>query len=319
MSSKIIILFLILFSALSTHQPIKEPPPNVIIITIDGVRWQDIFSGKDPSGNAINSEKNYPNLYFWFIKNGITFGNFSEVRVSGPAHISLPGYLEIMRGYPTLDCLSNECDKNIKPTLVNQFNSSAVFSSWETIDHVVDNTPVMSTGRNYTNDKYNALKLIHNKNYPVVWDNENYRPDYYTVEAVYNYLENNKPEFLWVSLGDTDEYAHAGNYDGYVYSLKFADHFIGQFISKIRKTEYGKNAVIIVTVDHGRSNDWRSHGWDPESARTWIMINGKSIPPLGMVQLKETVHPSNIFPTVMELRNDSYNNKSLLNFQLYIK
>jgi hypothetical protein len=311
MQKLLLLLILVFVSIIPNNKSIVATnSPNVILITLDGVRWQEIFNGQTPDHQPIDSQKLLPNLYQNFVSNGIAFGNHSEVKVSGPAHISLPGYLEILRGHATLDCLNNDCGYNKEPTIVNLFNKSAVFSSWVTINHVVDKSPILNNGRNYRNLGFNKLNLPDNKDFPVAWGDKYYRPDFYTTEAVDIYLKNNHPEFLWISLGDTDENAHAGNYSGYLASLQFADQYIGNLLN----TQYGKNSIVIVTTDHGRSLDWRNHHWDPESARTWILMRGPGIPAIGMVQLNQIVHPANIYPTIIELLIKIKQEKSLLNY-----
>jgi alkaline phosphatase len=184
------------------------------------------------------------------------------------------------------------------------------------INFVVDDSPVMNTGRTYSNDKWNELKLFDYKDTPNFWG-EDYRPDFYTKKAVREYLQSNFPQFLWISLGDTDEAAHEGDYWGYLMSLQAADKFIGELIQGVESSFARDHTVVIVTTDHGRGLDWRNHGWDYESSRTWIMMHGTGIPHLGLVKLNKTVHPSNIYPTVIELKTGHSQRESLLNKRLY--
>ncbi len=46
MKKQILLLALLLFSHIGFTQQ-KETKPNVILITLDGLRWQELFSGAD--------------------------------------------------------------------------------------------------------------------------------------------------------------------------------------------------------------------------------------------------------------------------------
>lgn len=41
------------------------------------------------------------------------------------------------------------------------------------------------------------------------------------------YLRQVEPSFLFLGLGDTDEYAHRNDYRGYLRALGHADHVVG--------------------------------------------------------------------------------------------
>jgi 2,3-bisphosphoglycerate-independent phosphoglycerate mutase len=110
-----------------------------------------------------------------------------------------------------------------------------------------------------------------------------------------------------VSLGDTDEWAHAGDYELYMRALNDADDFIGKLIK-----EYDDNTIFILAEDHGRSSDWRSHGWDKDSARVWMMFYGKNVPANHFVKYNNVKSLSNIRPTILHLTNKEHSKDSLL-------
>jgi len=276
---------------------------KVVLVTIDGVRWQDVFNGTNPAmtKQKIKAPELLPNLYHYFVDNGLVIGKKSLFVASGPAHISLPGYLEIMRGHPSHDCTTNECEPKLTTTVVDMFDNAAVFTSWETIRKAVSNNNdkyVVSCGRNYRSEGWKKLELVDDTTFPQAWDPA-YRPDETTQRAVLEYLKKYTPQFLWVGLGDTDEWAHAGRYDEYIAALVSADKFIGDLIK-----HFDSDTTFIVTADHGRSNNWTFHGWDAESARDWIMMGGKKVPQKGFVKLPKTRALSNIFPTIKQLVTD---------------
>jgi len=296
------------------HEEVKPVPAHVVLITIDGVRWQDMFYGTDSGlfrGDPISSRELMPNIYHYFVDNGMVAGKESDVINSGPAHISLPGYLEIMRGHPSSqDCLDNYCNPKLDITLTDHFESAAVFASWDTIKKTVSKTPdkfVINCGRDYRSAEWFKMTLPDDKKFPVTFDDPDYRADEYTEKVVFEYLEYYRPQFLWVSLGDTDEWAHWGDYKNYLEELRRTDVFIGKLIN-----EYPKDTLFVLTEDHGRSRDWRNHGWDLDSARVWIMMYGVGVSPQHFVKFDGVKSLSNIKPTILHLTNKEHSKNSLL-------
>jgi len=86
-----------------------------------------------------------------------------------------------------------------------------------------------------------------------------------------------------------------------VASLRAADRLVGELVATLaRMGEYGASTTILVTTDHGRAAGFVSHG-GPDSARVWMMAMGGSVPARGAVDLRETVHLSNVAPTIRQL------------------
>lgn len=284
-----LLLLLLITNCAINKQLIKTSEPSkIILITLDGVRWQEMFDDKSPIPPylKVDSRKLMPHIYHHFVDNGIVIGKYSEIKLGNSAHMSLPGYYEILSGKIT-DCINNECESNTNQTLVNYFqNDAVVFGSWKLIDQVIDNT------KSYVNT--GNLDAI-------------YRSDLETIKVINQYLATfQQPKFLWVSLGNTDEWAHDGSYDNYLSSLQLADNFIDQIVK-----QYQANSSIIITTDHGRGIDWRQHGLDELSGRVWLLLCGKNIDKLGFIKLNETVYSYDIAPTILDLVGER-NNRSLL-------
>ena len=264
-----------------------QKSPDVILVTIDGTRWQEVYNGSDVSrdgGHHLTPRQIVPNLYNSFVDQGIAVGKTTPMIATGPNHISLPGYLEITRGHPSTDCQTNTCDPTIDQSVFWFFQKAAVFSSWSTISKTIP------TNAHVTMDTGGGAY---------------YRPDGETEEATLAYLMRNNPDFLWVSLGDTDEWAHHNSYDNYLKSLHSADKFIGDLVKLY------PNSTIIVTVDHGRSKYFSNHGPDKESERVWLMMRGPNVPHKGFVKT-QSVSLSNIFSTITDVEFDSHSPQSIL-------
>jgi hypothetical protein len=249
-------------------------PPHVVLITIDGVRHQEIFNGTDPifnKGPAISAPDLVPNLYYYFVGHGVAIGKVTPIVASGPNFISLPGYLEITRGHPSRDCQVNECRPIVNHSILQLFSNPAVFGSWIGIKYTL---PLHYQGYSDIGQPY-------------------YRDDIDTMSVVDSYLTQHKPDFLWVSLGDTDEYAHRSDYHAYLDALHNADAFIGKLIKNA-----DPNTIFVVTADHGRNANFRDHDSNKQSQRVWLMLYGSGIPTRGFVGA-EPLSLSNIYPTIL--------------------
>src|SRR5271157_1497958 len=99
--------------------PIPPPPankvvPNIILLTLDGVRPEDVWEGTNTSLSGkphIEARQLLPNIYHHLVDGGMAMGYLSPMIATGPNHISQPGYLEMMRGHPSQDCQSNHCPR----------------------------------------------------------------------------------------------------------------------------------------------------------------------------------------------------------------
>ena len=263
------------------------PPPHVVMVTIDGTRYQEVFQGTDPHlyhGRQLTAPELVPNMYHYFVEQGIVVGKLSPMTASGPNFISLPGYLEITRGHPSQDCQSNDCRPQVERSILQLYHTTAVFSSWEGIGRTI---PLNFSG-------YTDIGAPHYR-----WDPE-------TETKVFQYLNQGQPDFLWVSLGDTDEYAHQNNYIEYINALYGADNFIGQLIQRC-----DPNTIFMITVDHGRNKNFRDHGRDHRSRRVWLMIRGPGIPYRGFVKA-DSISLSNIYPTIVYLHSGVQSPDSIL-------
>ena len=251
-----------------------------ILVTLDGVRWQEIYNGTDDvfyHETPIKPEELTPNLHDYFVQQGIAIGKETPMIASGPNHVSMLGYLEITRGHPSIDCKNNSCNPLIEQSIFRFFNNSAVFGSWGNIEKTLPKDE---------NITYDIGKI--------------YRFDNLTEEAALKYLFKSNifqtcNDFLWISLGDTDEWAHLSGYKAYIESLQNADSFIGLLVWLF------PNSNIIVTTDHGRSLNFKDHGLDHESERVWLMMRGPNIPIKGIVKTNY-ISLSNIMPTIFSLK-----------------
>jgi hypothetical protein len=246
-------------------------------------------------------------------------GHGMEMSTAGNQRISLPSYREIFTGKSDAACQSNECALPPSRTVADDVydasgpESVAVVSSWPTIARAASAHPlrfVLTTGRKLTSqtDVLRADAEIdslldagaRSAAFPGEGD---YRPDAITSRIALRYLAVHRPRFLFVGLGDPDEYAHRNDYERYLESLHQADEFIGELEAQIDAMgARGRHTTVIVTTDHGRAANFRDHGfYHPESGRVWLVAGGGDVQTHGFANPAEKYTLADIAPTVRAL------------------
>jgi hypothetical protein len=282
-----------------------EPPRNghVVLVTIDGVRWQDFFEGSnaDWSGApAIPPEVLTPRMHALVASRGLALGapvdGCAIVRTSGGTNMSLPGYLEIFTGHAS-HCLDNSCSAPAETVLdvaARELHASvASVASWGSLAVAVTNG---QTGV-YVSAGQEGVAM---DPYP---GHDDYRPDATTALIALDYFVRHAPPFMHVGVGDTDELGHRNDYAGYLDALKAADALVGSIADAIDGMgAAGEKTTVIVTPDHGRNSDFTNHGTlNPESGRTFIVAFGARVPRRGVACLESDVTLADIAPTIRVL------------------
>lgn len=268
-------------------------PPAVVLVTVDGVRWQDVFEGAERSRIAVpmgSSPANPDPRIFgdakiddltkpegllprtWELvarRGGVALGHgvgCGVVRPRNTTHISLPGYLEIFTARRTT-CMSNVCPRVATPTVLdaaaNAGMSVASISSWEMLDAAATHggtNVVVSAGtarwpgkRPLDEARLEELVAEGERAKPFPAPNGTYRPDRYTTAIALEYLRVHRPRLLHVGLGDMDEHAHRDDYGAYLLSLREVDTFLGDLADTLESLGMLAHTTVILTSDHGRA------------------------------------------------------------------
>ena len=305
---------------------------SVILVVLDGVRWQEIFGGVDADlalshdmakDEVVGPEQLMPNLHALAGRRGVVLGGpggGATVTATGPNFTSLPGYTEILTGRSPRGCHDNNCPFTKERTLADEVRARtasddavAVISSWEDIERAASFRPgsiVVSTGRTQGE---NREKLRYDAEAGALLDEgagadpwpgtEDFRPDHLTAAIALRYLTAKRPRFLFLGLGEPDEQAHRDDYGAYLESLRQIDHVLGELASTLhRMGAYGRETTVLVTTDHGRSNDFVGHGRSaPESGRVWLMAFGGAVPPRGAAVTSRERRLADVAPTIRAL------------------
>ncbi|MDP9034578.1 MAG: alkaline phosphatase family protein [Myxococcota bacterium] len=303
----------------------------VVLVVLDGVRWQEVFAGEDHTlarrfglraPEWVTASALMPNLHRLIESEGAAIGApgaGASIAASGPEFISLPGYREIFAGKPDPGCFRNDCAQPPGRTIVDDLidvggpEEAAVVSSWPNVARAASSDPsrfVLSSGRRLLahvdalRSNPTVASLLDRGGRTSSWPGEgDYRPDAFTAGIALGYLEAKRPRFLFVGLGDCDEYAHHGDYRGYLEALRASDAFLGDLQAALQRMgARGRHTTVLVTADHGRAYDFTDHGGRyPESARVWLAAFGEEVGARGVVASVRRHTLSDIAPTVRAL------------------
>jgi hypothetical protein len=303
---------------------------TAILVAIDGVRWQEVYGGVESraaarhglsSSEVVDAAHLVPHLHRLMTVYGAAVGapgDGAPMEASGPNFVSLPGYMEMLTGRRDTGCTDNYCARVRFPTVADDvgranLGAAVAITSWESIDLAATSSPghvFVSAGRHGGTGR--AALAGH----PVVGPlmraaesvrpnpgNDDFRPDAYTANVALAVLESVRPAFLFVGLGETDEYAHADDYRSYLRALRAADVAIGNLADAAqRATAAGHPTTLFITTDHGRQSDFVSHGSAyPESARVWLIAAGAGIEARGAISSHTVRHLADVAPTIRQL------------------
>lgn len=305
--------------------PEAERPELVVLVTLDGVRWQEVFDGVDrvlaarsPSGPIQDARSLLPNIYKLFVDGGVALGHpdaKGSFCTANPHHTSLAGYQELLSARPT-SCTSNACGPTTEPTVVGALirvnarcEDIALVSSWHRVSNAWNSDEqravLLSSGREMANACGSTKIESANTEPPLPGAHPEYRRDADTERAALSLLKTTTPRFLHIALGDADEYAHEGDYGGYLRALRQHDAFLGRLHEAV--ANLNRRAVIIVTTDHGRGRTFSEHALYarriplPESDHIWLLASGHGVSAQGFVDLGGDRHLADVGATIAAL------------------
>jgi len=264
---------------------------NIVLVTIDGLRWQEVFGGidevlmvdKNYSKDSLRLQSSYsaetkeearqklmPWLWNTVAEKGQIYGNRwvgNKMDCTNIFRFSYPGYQEILTGFsdPYVDSNAKLYNKNQtvlewlhhKPTY---FGKVAAFASWDVFPYIINDKrsgiPVsvngaISSGKPLTPKEKILNKLIAEMPQPF----GGVRWDGFTFELAMEYAKKNHPKVLYIAFDETDDNAHASAYDKYLDSAYATDKWLSQLWSFIQNDPvYKDKTSMIITTDHGRGD-----------------------------------------------------------------
>ncbi|OFE13749.1 hypothetical protein PHACT_11890 [Pseudohongiella acticola] len=292
MTSRICIILMLLVAPVQARAA-----ENVVLITIDGIRWQELFRGLDarlaehPDYSARSEELVsafwresvtarrgliMPFVYGVMTAQGVMVGDRDQgscARMSNDWNFSYPGYNEILSGVTNDSIDSNAKVPNPEKTVLELLQQNpafagraAAFGSWDVfpyIYHVERSGIPVNIGLTLDPDSdferfLNTLQQDISPHWPTV------RHDAFTHHYALSTLREQQPRLVHIAYGEPDDFAHDGKYDEYVFASRRVDGFIEEVWQTLQSLEqYRDNTALFVTVDHGRGEmpleTWQHH------------------------------------------------------------
>jgi hypothetical protein len=325
---------------------IKPKTENIVFVMTDGLRWQELFRGADPA--LMNKESGVGDLdalkkQFWrdsieerrkalmpflwteIAGKGQIFGNRdkgSNMSVTNGFNFSYPGYNETLTGFadPRID--SNKKVPNPNVTVLEWLNKNpkykgkvAAFGAWDVISAAVNGErggfvanagydPLLAAP---VTDKIATINKL--KAETVVWGDEPF--DSFAFQTAMEYVKLHKPRVLYISLGETDDWAHDGKYELYLKSANRVDQYLKQVWDTLQAMpQYKGKTTMIFSPDHGRGEaptEWKGHGQRiPDSKYIWAAFMGPDTPVMGERSNIPELTQSQLAATLAALLGEDY-------------
>ena len=265
---------------------------NLVLVTLDGVRTEEIFAGVDEviASHAVTQpysdiaevrgrfagatpqarrEALMPVLWGKLISQGVIFGNRdlgSPMRVQNPYCISAPGYTEMLTGAPRADVTTNDIRRYAHPTALEMvarklqlpLGAVAQIGSWDGFASAAASRDhiILTTGAFDTlpaRFSTPEADTLAGLRRDVLGLWEEGSEDVLSFRIAEAYMQANTPRLTWIGLGNSDDWAHADRYDRLLVYLNRVDHLIGELWDALQANpQYRDQTTLIITTDHGR-------------------------------------------------------------------
>jgi bisphosphoglycerate-independent phosphoglycerate mutase (AlkP superfamily) len=134
--------------------------------------------------------------------------------------------------------------------------------------------------------------------------------DVFTHYAAMAFLKSSKPKVLYIAYGETDAWAHAGQYRGYLNAARQVDAWLQELWPFVQTTpEYKNRTALLITVDHGRGlgDEWTSHGQAIKGAdEMWFAVLAPGLPAKGEVTSNMQLYLQQLAQTIANLLGVTY-------------
>ena len=295
---KKIIIVLLLWAAIPVVAQ-QQKTKNLIVITLDGYRWQELFRGADSVrlfsrsffgqdsvwkirkhwAKTVQERREKLMPFFWntIAKQGQLYGNRdfdNYVNVKNKYWVSHAGYSEMFIGYPD-STITNGSPDNPHENVFEFFNKKpgyknnvAVFASWDEYYRILnEKRSGLLINAGWTDLKGPNLsemqkELNKQQHFMPKIFGVTERLDAATYPMAKEYLIQNHPKVLYIAFIDTDAHAHRGQYDFYLDAAHHTDAMIADLWNHLQQDPFYKDqTTLFITTDHGRGREkaWTGH------------------------------------------------------------
>ena len=246
--------------------PAQPARHNVILITLDGARTEEIFGGLDTevlrstldgkqriedspvykrfwaADPVARREKLMP--FFWrtlMRDHGSIAGNRalgSRVRVANRLWFSYPGYSEMLVGRARDDVIkSNDAIQNPSRTVLEYLRQQlaapregvALFASWSVFNAIGESRAgeiTINAGFEAYDHPDASVSALSRLQFETPTPWDTVRHDVYTARLAMAHLATYKPRAVYLALGETDDWAHDGRYDRVLEAFAHTDDLL---------------------------------------------------------------------------------------------
>jgi hypothetical protein len=325
---------------------------NIFVITLDGFRWQELFTGADSlliaNKEFVRDTAGLKSMFwapspqqrrkmllpfFWntIATRGQLYGNRkfnNHADCSNTMWFSYPGYNEILCGFADDERINSNKKINNPNTTVLEFLNQhprykgrvAAFGSWDVFPYIVNEErsgiPVNAGYEKASGEKLSEREMFLNTlqdEIPGHWSSV--RGDAFTHYFALEYLKKKQPAVMYISYGETDDFAHDGKYDEYLKSAKRTDQFIKNLWEWVQSQKnYQNKTTFLITTDHGRGtkpiSSWKGHGDEVNGAgQIWFAVIGPDTPATGEQKTPGQIYQNQIAKTAASFLGIQYQNK----------
>ena len=321
----------------------KTETKNVILVTLDGLRWQELFQGADRS---IVNHKDYvqdhdairrfidasgpdrraalmPFIWNVIAGEGQLYGNReykNKVNCTNHHLISYPGYSEMFVGFRHKKVSSNRKVENPHATVFESIEKHrgfkdevAAFATWDAFPFILRESSSdihVNAGKEPARGNISRREKRLNE----LQSHTGVRSDSMTFQYAIEYMKRERPRVTFIGFDETDQHAHAGKYGAYLLAAHRADQMIGRLWEWVQsQPDYRNKTTLLITTDHGRGsgkNNWRKHRLLAAGSRQiWFAVIGPDTPAFGEMKIKATTYQNQVAKTIAAFLGLPYRNK----------
>lgn len=288
----LVLLWIVMAGSWGETQNRAAATDNVILITLDGARVEEMFGGMNVDilqstlrpGQKVEESPIYHRFwaespkarreklmpFFWKIlmaEHGSIAGNpalGSSVRLANRHRFSYPGYAEILLGEAhDAEIKSNDPTRNPYSTVLEVIRERlgvaservATAASWAHFNAIVEHTE----GATFVNAGQEAFtpaaghELVNALQIETSTPWSDMRYDSFTFRVAMAHLASSRPRVFYLALGETDDWAHDGRYDRVLEAYVRTDNCLAQLWNWLQsQSDYKDRTHVLITTDHGR-------------------------------------------------------------------
>jgi hypothetical protein len=327
--------FLVFFNLTGLSQ--APETKNVILVTLDGFRWQELFEGADPS--ILNNERYVeaplqiqpflrrkalmPFMWNLLANEGQLYGNRNyknRVNCTNDHLLSYPGYSEMLVGFNHRKISSNRYIENPHSTVFESIqkhdnfkNAIAAFATWDVFPYILRESKseiYVNAGKDLAQGNISGRERMLNQ----LQSDREVRSDSLTFQYAMEYLKRERPRVTFIGFDETDQHAHKGRYGEYLKAASRADKMIAQLWQWVQsQPDYRDKTTLFITTDHGRGkgkNSWRKHQLLAAGSRhIWFAVIGPDTPAFGEMKIKCKYYQNQVAKTIAAFLGLPYRNE----------